>query len=144
MKTTHSESSIGIRFKELISFLGKTNNSFAISIGKTSTTINNIVEGKSEPGYKLLEAIFKVYPQINPDWLINGNGEIIRSRQNQDATKPDAYLMEILSKFESFFKSQLEAKDRQIEFLMGQLGKFDGVTEETQTRSLWPEHWAEA
>ncbi len=131
------EDSINVRFKELISLLGKSNNSFALSIGKTSTTINNIVEGKSKPGYELLEAVFQMYPQISRDWLLMGEGEIYRigNNENQSSNYLEEYLERLekqFSEMKEMFQSelavknqQIAAKDRQIEKLIDSMGKLD-------------------
>ncbi|NBB22599.1 hypothetical protein GVN20_24810 [Runella sp. CRIBMP] len=139
---TH-QSTINERFQELISILGKSNNAFAISIGKTSTTINNIVDGKSKPGYELLEAIFSVYPQVSRDWLIMGEGEPIRNKQadggNQMIEKIEHFLS---TKYEQLLeqKNSVIADQRfMIEMLKGQLGKLDGVIEEAKVILLWGE-----
>ncbi|AYQ31406.1 helix-turn-helix transcriptional regulator [Runella sp. SP2] len=133
------ENNIAERFKVLIKELGKSNHSFALSIAKNSTTISNIVDGKSKPGYELLETIFQVYPQVSRDWLLMGEGTIFRSSEN--VVRSGEYLQEYLQKLESNFErlnrqievkdQQIAQKDKQIDRLMDLLGKPECVTEET-------------
>ena len=125
---TNTQEGIDARFKTLIRVLGKTNNSFANSIGKTSTTINNIVEGKSKPGYEILEATFLTYPTVNRDWLLGGDGPVLKDSTPKE--DPNQYLTDFLKRIED----QLTVKDRQIEYyqtqnqmLMSMLGKAEGV-----------------
>ena len=131
MKETASiiESTINERFQEMISLLGISNNAFAISIGKTSTTINNIVDGKSKPGYELLEAVFKVYPQVSRDWLLMGEGEVFRKKQveNNSSQMLDKIEQFLASKYEQILEqknSVISDQRYMIEMLKGQLGKY--------------------
>lgn len=80
------DTTIGKRFELLIHALKMNNNSFAVSLGKTSTSIKIIVEGTSKPGYDLLELVLKNYPQVSSDWLLRGEGEMFRSEQKAEPT----------------------------------------------------------
>lgn len=108
---------INERLTEFIKTVNKNTNSFAKSIGKTYTAIESICKGKTKPGYELLESIFLNYPQLSRDWLLMGEGEMIRS----DHTQPDNdYLLEHLKALEENFKlltAQLATKDKQIDGL---------------------------
>ena len=73
---------ISKRFEAMIASLEMNNNSFALSIGRSPSNIKPIIDGKSKPGYDMLEAIFKKYPQINRDWLLMGEGQIFRNQKN--------------------------------------------------------------
>lgn len=143
------ETTIADRFKILIKELRMSNNSFAISIGKNSQTINYIVEGKSKPSYDVLDAIFSKYPDINPTWLMRGEGDIIRKKQAESNTG------QMVDKIEQFFASKYEllleqknsviAEQRfMLEIMKGQLGKLSDVIGETQTLALWSEIQARA
>lgn len=68
----------GERFKALLEDLGLSNNAFAKKIGVSSTVINGITNEVHKPGPKVLEAVFDQYPDINPEWLIMGKGEMKR------------------------------------------------------------------
>ncbi len=130
---------INQRIAILIKELKMNNNSFAKSINKSSSTINYIVEGKTKPGYELLEGIVTTYPQVNAEWLMKGEGELMISAQTD---QPDTYLQEHLEKLETNFTKlleQLTVKDTQIQYKDSQiaglqrvvdaflLGKLDGV-----------------
>jgi len=75
---------ISKRFETMIASLEMNNNSFALSIGRSPSNIKPIIDGKSKPGYDMLESIFKKYPQINRDWLLMGEGQIFRNQKNTD------------------------------------------------------------
>lgn len=125
-----TDNSINARLKDLIHALRITNNAFAKSIGRSSTTVQQIVTGRSKPGFELLELIMDTYPNVNPVWLLKGHGEMFLEG-TADVVKEDSdssYLTSYLEKLEEQFKrlmNQLETKDRQIEKLMDLLGKLD-------------------
>ncbi|PQA59136.1 hypothetical protein [Siphonobacter curvatus] len=72
-------STINERFAQLIKALKMNNNSFAKSLGRTNTSIANIVDRGSKPGFELLEEIFEAYPEVNPIWLMRGTGEMFQA-----------------------------------------------------------------
>ena len=118
------------RFKQMLDALKISNNAFAKSIGKTSTTINYIVDGRNKPSFDVLEAIFEKYPQLSRDWLLMGEGDMFR--ESKTSVRTDSYLQEYLHKLEEQFlrlNLQLEVKDKQIEKLMDLLGKPECDTE---------------
>lgn len=110
-------STIGQRFAQLITALKLSNNAFAKSLGKSSTTINYIVDEKNKPGFDVLEATLNAYPEVNPDWLIKGNGEMVVESKATSNTE-ESYLLGHLRALEENFKklaTQLENKDKQID-----------------------------
>lgn len=157
------ENHIGKRIESLVTALGLNRNSFAKSLNKSFTTIQIITEGKSKPGYDVLELILTIYPQVNPGWLMKGTGEMFLNSENkvdpeigneENKVIGNEYLFRHLEKLEeSFFvlnqqmdvkdkqievkDRQIEAKDKQIEKLMDLLGKPLDVVEETRTMPLW-------
>ena len=142
---------ISERFSLMLKALNLSNNAFAKSINKTSTTINYIIYLRNKPSYDVFEAIFKTYKTINPAWLLTGEGEmLIKSKDD----RPDEYLQVHLRKLEENFNQlnqQIQVKDKQIEFYQRQneqlltlLGKLDDVAEEAQELPLWGEIMARA
>ncbi len=149
------ENQIGSRIESLITALKLNRNTFAKSLNKSFTAIQIITEGKSKPGYDLLELILTIYPNVNPGWLMRGIGEMFLDRPNiniETDTKADdkqhrgnEYLFEHLEKLEQGFlllnkqievkDRQIEAKDKQIEKLMDLLGKHD-VSENTTCKII--------
>lgn len=135
------ENNINGRIGELVKALKMSNNAFSKSIGKSASTVNFIIDGRSKPSFDVLEAICDTYPDVNPAWLLKGEGEIWKVVSSPVAT-PDTYLQSYLEKLEEQFRRvvnqletkdsqievkdrQLESKDRQIERLMDLLGKLN-------------------
>lgn len=67
------------RFAQLIQQFGLTKNSFAISLGKTASVVQHLIEGRNKPGYDLLCKVFEIYPNVSRDWLLLGRGPMLVS-----------------------------------------------------------------
>jgi len=65
---------VGQRISQLIAHLGISKNAFAISLDKTATVIQHLVDERNKPGFDLLCKIFEVYPSVSKDWLMQGEG----------------------------------------------------------------------
>ncbi len=74
-----AESSVGQRFSQLIQQLGMSKNAFAMSLDKTATVIQHLVDERNKPGFDLMCKVFEVYPNVSKDWLLLGNGPMLLS-----------------------------------------------------------------
>lgn len=77
-------SSVGQRFSQLIQQLGMSKNAFALSLDKTATVIQHLVDERNKPGFDLMCKVFEVYPNVSKDWLMQGKGPMMLS----DASSP--------------------------------------------------------
>ncbi|UYZ63961.1 helix-turn-helix domain-containing protein [Hymenobacter weizhouensis] len=68
---------VGQRIAQLIQQLGISKNAFAVSLDKTATVIQHLVEERNKPGFDLLCKIFEVYPNVSKDWLLQGQGPML-------------------------------------------------------------------
>lgn len=50
----------------------------ADALGVQRSNISHILGGRNKPGFDFIEKMLKTFPQINPDWLILGKGNIYR------------------------------------------------------------------
>ncbi|WP_157547536.1 helix-turn-helix transcriptional regulator [Hymenobacter sp. DG25A] len=80
------EETIGQRFSQLIQELGMTKNAFAISLEKTATVIQHLVEERNKPGFDLLCKVFEVYPNVSKDWLMQGAGPMFSGSVHEAAS----------------------------------------------------------
>ena len=69
----------GQRFVQLIQELGLSKNAFAQSLGKTATVIQHLVDERNKPGFDLLSKVLEVYPNVSSDWLLLGQGTMLRT-----------------------------------------------------------------
>ena len=67
------------RFAQLIRQFGLTKNSFAISLGKTASVVQHLIDGRNKPGFDLLCKVFEIYPNVSRDWLLLGRGPMLVS-----------------------------------------------------------------
>ena len=74
------------RFAQLIKQFGLTKNSFAMSLGKTASVVQHLIDGRNKPGYDLLCKVFEIYPNVSRDWLLLGRGPMLVS--GEPASKP--------------------------------------------------------
>jgi len=73
-----ASTTVGQRFTQLIQHLGLSKNAFAQSLDKTATVIQHLVDERNKPGYDLLSKVFKVYPNVSKDWLMEGEGAMLK------------------------------------------------------------------
>ena len=76
------------RFAQLIQQFGLTKNSFAMSLGKTASVVQHLIDGRNKPGFDLLCRVFEIYPNVSRDWLLLGRGPMLVSGEH--APKPIA------------------------------------------------------
>lgn len=74
-----AECSVGQRFTQLIQQLGLSKNAFAMSLDKTATVIQHLVDERNKPGYDLICKVFETYPNVSKDWLLLGQGPMLLS-----------------------------------------------------------------
>ena len=70
------------RFAQLIQQFGLTKNSFAMSLGKTASVVQHLIDGRNKPGYDLLCKVFEIYPNVSRDWLLLGRGPMLVSGEH--------------------------------------------------------------
>ena len=68
---------INLRINKLIEELGYNKSSFAAKVGVSQPIITHITNGRNNPGLEVIQKILSNIPEINPDWLIMGRGEML-------------------------------------------------------------------
>lgn len=82
----------------------------AENLGVSSTAIYSIINGKSEPGAKILIGLEEL--GVNSSWVLTGNGEMLKNEANTPKTFQPNINVDYLMK-------QLEQKDSIIKTLQG-------------------------
>lgn len=67
------------RFKKFIAYKRLSQRRFQASIGVSSSYINGITDGI---GAEVLRKVSIEYPELNTDWLLTGNGEMLNPQQS--------------------------------------------------------------
>ncbi len=66
------------RIIDLMVKSGHSKSTFAKELGVSLPLITHITSGRNKPGLDIIQKIMSTFPDLNPDWLINGTGEIYR------------------------------------------------------------------
>lgn len=73
------ESTINQRVREVLKNLGCTENSVASRLGIAQTTLNSALNStKDNLSSKIIVGLKRNFPQVNIDWLLTGEGEMLR------------------------------------------------------------------
>jgi plasmid maintenance system antidote protein VapI len=75
------------RLLKIIKQYNLTSTRFADELGVQRSGISHILSGRNQPSYDFIVKLMKQYPEINPDWLIMGNGTMIRKEVNEQKGK---------------------------------------------------------
>lgn len=75
--------SINQRIKQIIEHSGKTINSYASFIGISQPTLKACVDGSNNPSYDTIQKILIANPIISSEWLIRGEGPMLKSENPQ-------------------------------------------------------------
>lgn len=68
---------INQRLKFLLEALGVTQSAFCRLVGLDQGSFNRVINGFSIPLFDKVEAIYRTYPEINPHWLLTGEGDAL-------------------------------------------------------------------
>ncbi|MDR1876543.1 MAG: helix-turn-helix domain-containing protein [Flavobacteriaceae bacterium] len=71
------------RIITLIEVLGLTSGEFADKINVQRSSISHITSGRNKPSLDFLERALTVFPEINPEWLILGNGKPLKYQMGE-------------------------------------------------------------
>lgn len=64
------------RFKQLLEEKELTATRFAAMIKVNASAMSHILNGRSKPGFDVLDKIAQAFPDVNLNWLISGKGTI--------------------------------------------------------------------
>lgn len=65
-----------------------TSQQFAEIVEIQSSTISHILAGRNLPSCKIITNILEKFPNISPDWLLLGNGEMYRGAEKYPISEP--------------------------------------------------------
>ncbi|MDE6452172.1 MAG: helix-turn-helix domain-containing protein [Odoribacter sp.] len=68
------------RFKQLLEEKNLTATRFAAMIKVNASAMSHILNGRSKPGFDVLDKIAQAFPDVNLNWLISGKGAIHNNR----------------------------------------------------------------
>jgi transcriptional regulator with XRE-family HTH domain len=77
----------------IIQFLrseNKTSAQFAEEIGVQPSSISHIISGRNNPSLDFVMKLLAKYPSLSPDWLLFGNGDMMRDKSIEDLFESEA------------------------------------------------------
>lgn len=86
------------RFKQLLEEKGLSATKFAALIKVNASAMSHILNGRSKPGFDVLDKIAQAFPDVNLNWLISGKGELsnyLSEKENKSETPVQKSLFEI-------------------------------------------------
>ncbi len=122
------------RARHLLAHYKLNENSFSKKIGKSYTGVVKVVRGESKPNLDMIESILAAFPEVNPSWLVAGEGKMLRDSKEMEVPAAETLQEYVLRLVDNFARltNQLEKKDEQIEnlheMLKMALGKFEPDT----------------
>lgn len=105
------------RILQFIEYKGLSVASFEKEVGLSNGAVRNMGQDTRQ---KTLDKISKTYPELNIDWVVTGNGNMLNNWvPNNDVVEVSAEAWTVIKKQ----AESLASKDRQVEALIGLLKK---------------------
>lgn len=116
------------RIKKFIDFLEISNNEFGRTIGCSSAQITQMLTHKKNFGIDKLLNIISNYPNLNPNWLLTGEGSMLSDNnyklENNSKTEEKTVLSkndDLLHKMYSDLHNELGQKNNELQELKNEL-----------------------
>lgn len=107
------------RINSIISHSGLSVRAFAIKCGLKQNTLSNQLNGNRELSLSTLMAIAKAFPEVSPDWLLYGDGEMLRN-ESKETERINAMLDTI-----TLLQDTIRTKDDTIKMLMKRITELE-------------------
>lgn len=75
------------RIKLLIETQNMTASQFADEIDVQRSSLSHIMSGRNKASLDFVSKVLKRFPEVSPDWLINGQGALFRSQNTGDESR---------------------------------------------------------
>lgn len=102
------------RISKIIEYSGLTSSEFADKIEVQRSSISHITSGRNKPSLDFLVKVKDHFPQLQWDWLIKGEGEMLENKANNErlsVSKPTS-LPDLLSMIDDDNFGVTESEDR--------------------------------
>jgi transcriptional regulator with XRE-family HTH domain len=108
--------SVNQRLKIYFDSQGISNSMVSEATGISKPSISKLLNGQVDPHKTTLAKITKIYQNLNPDWLFNGNGEMIQEPSAKIDWREEAFTA--IKEENSFLKKQLELLNNVVNTLL--------------------------
>lgn len=74
------------RLAQFLKSEGLTAVKFAEIMEVQPSSISHLLSGRNKPNFEFISRMLLRFPDLNPDWMINGAGSVYRSEQKEDSS----------------------------------------------------------
>jgi len=67
------------RILSIIKYFNLSPSDFAEEIGVQRSSISHLISGRNKPSLEFIQKIISRFPEINPEWILNGKGEMLKN-----------------------------------------------------------------
>jgi len=120
------------RLMQFIKFAGLSARQFDLSIGASNGYTLRMKKNNASIGSDVIENILKVYPQLNVVWLITGEGDMLKKKEEDEILDFDHLPKSRQQEIEDLIEQKI--KERQEEELKRLLKEVTEEIEKTQKR----------
>jgi transcriptional regulator with XRE-family HTH domain len=104
------------RIIEVFNYSNLSRLEFANKIGISNAVLSHISSGRNKASTDLIISILKNFEDVNPEWLLFGHGDMLKSQKGQNI---DAIKHELLYRID-----KIESKKRELEELITEFQLF--------------------
>lgn len=123
------ESTSGRRIKELRKAKGMSVEALADKLDVKPTAIYGLEKDANKPSFDTINALLETFPDVNPDWLIRGEGPMLRDgktltpvvAEERTPARPMAAVQESTEVI--YLKQQLDRKDQQMGWMQDMIDR---------------------
>jgi len=72
------------RILSIIKYFNLSPSDFAEKIGVQRSSISHLISGRNKPSLEFIQKIMSRFPEINPEWILNGNGTMLKNGISPD------------------------------------------------------------
>lgn len=123
---------INDRIKEIrVYFSNDKNKDFAIALDESPTKVNNWVRNGYSIGISVIDKILKVFPTIDANWLLTGEGEMLkRESPKQELTNESDIILRLISEGKVVHFITYEKAQNEIKELSEEIGRLKGLLDQ--------------
>lgn len=109
---------INRRVVKLIELLANSNKEFSDKTGISTVILSHINSGRNKVSLGAVQAILQSFPQVNPEWLISGRGEIYKDKIDHT---PILNISKELEELQQEIEQNMRHNSAKIQHLVSQL-----------------------